>query len=339
MNARFLLKLMETEGVSGSEEAVSNLIQKEIKPFVDKMYSDKMGNLIAVKKGRRPRIMLAAHMDEIGLMVKTIDDEGLLGLAEVGGLDPASLVVQRVEIMGKKRVSGIITTKHTSNDWVIEDEKPMALRNLFIDTGLTKKELQNRGVSIGSPVVLQQVNDFLDNKKLVFGKALDDRVGCFILVELIKCLKKTPNEVLFVFTVQEEVGLYGAKISAYHLDPDCSIVVDTSNANDRQNETPTKKLGKGPVLTVMDVEMIGNRKLNEKLQALARKKRIPLQPEVSSAGTTDALSIAFSKGGIPTSMVGVAVRNLHTTVGICHLEDVENCVTLLYEFLKQRHEF
>jgi endoglucanase len=330
---------LEVDGVSGREESVSRLIAKHIKKYVDKLYSDKVGNLIAIKKGKEPKIMLASHMDEVGLIVKMIDDDGLVGLAEVGGLNVPSIVNQRVEIVGKTRVPGVISTRSISNDWDFEREKNLIMHDLFVDTGLEKKELEKKGVMIGSTVVLKQHNGFLANQKIVYGKALDDRTGCFILCELAKRLKGIPNEVILVFTVQEEVGLYGAKVSIYNLQPDYCLVVDTSNANDRMNETPTKVLGKGPVLTVMDVEMLGNRKLNEKLEALAKKKKIPLQPEVSSAGTTDALSIAFSKGGIPTSMIGVAVRNLHTTVGMSHLDDIENCVELLASFLKEKRVF
>lgn len=330
---------METDGVSGREEAVSKLIQRHVKKFVDKIYSDKVGNLVAIKNGKGPKIMLASHMDEVGLIVKTIDGQGLVGLAEVGGLNIPSIINQHVEIVAKTRVSGIITTRSISNDWDFERDKTLIMHDLFVDTGLGKKGLEQKGVKIGSTVVLKQHNGFLADKKIAYGKALDDRAGCFMLCELAKRLKKIPNEVILVFTVQEEVGLYGAKVSVYNLEPDCCIVVDTSNANDRQNETPTKVLGKGPVLTVMDVEMLGNRSLNEKIELIAKKKKLPLQPEVSSAGTTDALSIAFSKGGIPTSMLGVAVRNLHTTVGMVHLDDIENGIKILHEFLKDKHSF
>ncbi len=339
MDTRLLLKLMETDGVSGREEPVSKLISSHLKKHVNKVYSDKVGNLVAIKKGKGPKIMLAAHMDEVGLIVKTIDEDGLVGLAEIGGLNIPSIVNQRVEIVGKTRVPGVITTRSISNDWDFEREKILIMHDLFVDTGLEKKELEKKGVLIGSTVVLKQHNGFLANKKIAYGKALDDRTGCFILCELAKRLKGVPNEIILVFTVQEEVGLYGAKVSIYNLEPDYCLVVDTSNANDRGNETPTKVLGKGPVLTVMDVEMLGNRKMNEKIESLAKKKKIPIQLEVSSAGTTDALSIAFSKGGIPTSMLGVCVRNLHTTVGMSHLDDIENCIKLLAEFLKEKHAF
>lgn len=329
---------MGTDGVSGSEEPIAKLIQKEIKPFVDKVYKDKMGNLIAVKNGPRPRVMLAAHMDEVGLMVKRIGPGGLVFLAEIGGLEPTSLVGQRVEIAGSKQiVAGIITTKEISNDWIPDDDKALSFRNLFVDTGLGKKELLQKGVSIGSSIVLEQVNDFLGSKKIVYGKALDDRIGCFILIELAKCLKKVSHEIVFVFTVQEEIGLYGSKTSTYALDPDWSIVLDVVNANDRSNDNPTKCLGKGPALTVMDIEMIGNKTINGWLKKAAKQQKIPLQPEVSSGGTTDALSIAFSKSGVPTSMLGVVIRNMHTTVGICHVDDIENTIKLLHALLKEKH--
>lgn len=329
MKTDLLFKLMATEGISGSEEHVRSLILREIRPYVDSMRCDKMGNLICVKKGKKPHVMLAAHMDEVGLMVKGISEEGLLSMAEVGGLNPSSLLGQRVKILGKKPVHGVISTKKISNDWDIETDDKLTLYDLFIDTGLDKKMLSKNGVLIGSPVVLLQQNDFLGSNEFICGKALDDRVGCFILLELARQLKKSKTEITYVFTVQEEIGLYGAKTSVYHINPDWSVVVDVSNANDSKNENATKFLGDGPTLTIMDTEMMGNRSLNEWLQKIAKQKKIPIQPEVSSTGTTDALSIAFSKEGVPTSMLGVPVRNLHTTVGICHLKDVENCIKLL----------
>lgn len=330
------MKLLETlsnaSGVSGSEEDVRAIIRKEIKKSVDNVYVDTFGNLIAHKRGKPPRVMLAAHMDEIGMMVKHINNDGTISLSFIGGLDVMPLVGRLVSISSKKgKVMGMITLKEISNFQDI-DEIPDK-EELIVDTGLTKKQLQRRGAEAGSYIVFEQQFKVINKEGVVCGKALDDRIGCYILIELAKKLKKAKNEMFFVFTVQEEVGLYGAKTSAYHIEPDWAIAVDVTNADDVDNEKASKLIGKGPTITVKDADMIANKCVDDWLKDLAKKKRIPYQIDVSDAGTTDAMNISISKGGVPSSVVGVAIRNLHTTFGVAHKNDIENAIKLLYELL------
>ncbi|QQR92777.1 MAG: M42 family metallopeptidase [Candidatus Iainarchaeum archaeon] len=330
MDFQMLDELINLDGVSGNESDVRAYIEKKIKPYVDEIHTDKLGNLICHKKGRKPTLMLAAHMDEIGLMVKRIDKEGRIYVSALGGITTLNVVGQTVGIKGDKgMVRGIISTNEINNDYEITELPDM--NKVFVDTGLSKKELEKLGVGIGSYLSLERVDHRMGNSDFIAGKALDDRIGCFMLLHLAR-YAKNPHDVYFVFTVQEEVGLYGAKVSAYAIDPDLAVAVDVSNANDT-NEEPTKTVGKGPVLTVKDDEMIGNSCLNEFFKHYAKKNKIPVQLEVSNFGTTDALTISISKEGVPTTAVGVCIRNIHTTHSIASRKDIMHCTELLCELL------
>tara|TARA_Y100000034_G_scaffold136924_1_gene217199 strand:+ start:13853 stop:14851 length:999 start_codon:yes stop_codon:yes gene_type:complete len=324
---------MEAFGTSGNEESVRAMISKEIKPYVDDLSVDKYGNLIAHKKGALPKVMLAAHMDEVGLMIKSIDDRGRIAFSNVGGIEPLVLVGHAVHINKKgNKVHGVITTEEVSNDFSVE--KMPKIADLFVDTGLSKTALTKLGVKPGEYLMLDhKVNHHLGNKNLIAGKALDDRIGCYILTELIKKIKSSKNEIYFVFTVQEEIGLYGAKTSAYKVEPDWAIAVDVTNSDDRAPQ-PTIELGKGPCLTIKDADMISNKCLNNHLENIAKKIKIPIQYDVSDFGATDAANISISKEGVSSTVVSVPVRNLHSTISIAHKNDIENSITLLRELLK-----
>lgn len=326
-----LKALMETDGISGDEIDVRNFIMKDIRKHVDDITVDNTGNLFAHKKGGAPRVMLAAHMDEIGLMVKNIDDSGNIFFSRIGGAEPITLIGQRVKIKtGKDPVFGVITTPLLSNgDPVYSIPK---VDEMHIDTGLGKEELAKAGVRAGTFIALQQETCTLSDK-IIYGRALDDRIGCYILLELARRLKKTENEVYFVFTVQEEIGVYGAKTSAYKIRPDWAIAVDVTNAEDRGNKPHANVLGGGPCITLKDAGMITNKCLNIWLEDTAKRKSIPLQYDVGEKGTTDALSISLSREGVPATVLGVAVRNLHSTIGMASISDIENTIRLLEEFL------
>src|SRR3989344_4307274 len=314
-----LEQLLNAFCVSGSEQDISKIVSKEIKPHVDKIYFDKSGNLIAVKKGKHPKIMLAAHLDEVGLIVKNIDEKGRIYFSTIGGVDPWMLIGQRISVETTRgMVYGIITTDEMSNGLSIK-ENPK-LMELFIDTGLSKKELVNIEVKTGDYIFFKRKMINLGNKKIISSKALDDRIGCYVLVELAKRLKKSKSEIYFTFTVQEEVGLYGARTSAYSIDPEIAIAVDVTNADDFY-ESSTIKMGKGPCLTIKDAEMISNRAVDKWLIQVAKKNKIPLQLDVSDFGTTDALNISISKEGVPSVALNVPVRNLHTTIGLANRQD------------------
>jgi endoglucanase len=328
---KLLENLINLKGISGDEKVVRSFIYKEAKKYCKDVFIDKMGNVVARKKGVSPSVLLMAHMDEIGLMVSSIESDGKIHLSSIGGIDPVILVGHRVEIeTSKGHINGIITTKEILNDST--GEKKINMESLFVFTGLNKKALGNLGIKVGSYISFSRSSDFctLGHKDMVAGKALDDRVGCYILLEVMRKLK-TKHEVIFVFTVQEEVGLYGSKTSFYNLTSDYALAVDVTAHDD---DGDRMLLGNGPYLTIKDAEMIGNKCLNESIERLAKKKKIKLQLEVSEVGTTDASSVFAAKGGIPSAVIGVAVANIHTPIGAAHKGDIEDAVSLISEFLK-----
>lgn len=330
---KLLKDLMNIPSVSGNETIVRNLIYKTIKPYVDEIHIDRMGNVISVERGEKPRLMLAAHMDEIGLMVSGIDDKGVISCTAIGGIDPLTIIGERVSINTNGEViHGIITTREISA--AIDHRKMPTMRMIVVDTGMTKEELTKAGVRVGTYLSLERDTNYLSYGKKITGKAIDDRVGCYILIEVAKRIKKARSETYFVFTVEEEFGLYGAKTSAYTIEPDFGIAVDVTAANDLvERKNGEIKLGGGPVITIMDDRLISDRCLNEYLMEIAKKTKIPLQLEISEFGTTDASIISLSKGGVPSTVVSVPMRNLHTTVGIVHKRDIENAIRLLTELL------
>lgn len=328
-----LMKLMDVNGPSGHEHPVRALIMKEIKDCVDEVFVDKMGNLIAHKRGKGSRVMLAGHMDEIGLMVKKIEDLGLIKFSTIGGIEPVSLVAQKVDILTKEGdVHGVISFEGLAGDDIIE-EMP-EIEDLYIETGLNKEQIEKLGVKVGDYIVPTHHPTFLGNKKIIAGKAMDDRTGCYVLIKLIQKLKNTkvPLDLFFVFTVQEEVGLYGAQTSIYKIDPEWGIAIDTTTFTD-----PDKKVecgvGYGPILVIKDSEMIANRCINDWLQKIAEKKKIAIQLKVEEFGTTDATKIMVHKGGIPAAVLAVPVSNIHTTISIAHMDDINHCIDILEELL------
>ncbi len=329
-----LMKLMDAHGVSGDEYEIRTIIEKAIQPYVDEVMVDKLGNLVARKRGKKPRVMLAAHMDEIGLMIKSIMKNGKMKCSTVGGIEPLVMVGQRVRIRTNKgEIRGIITTKELSDRHEVE-ELPI-IRDLLVDTGLTKTQLEKLGVEIGNYLSPDEKSAYLGNKNIICGKAIDDRVGCYILIEIAKQLKKVKNEIYYVFTVQEEIGLYGAKGSAYEVNPNWAVAVDATNANDCSSEEYiTKELGKGPCISIKDESMISNKTVIEMLKNAAKKKKISLQLEVSNFGTTDAMHISMTRGGVPTGTLSVPIRNIHSTMSVAHKKDVDETIDVLVELLK-----
>lgn len=328
-----LEELLNAFGVSGSEENVRKIILREIKKYFDKIYVDKLGNLIAYKKGKRPKVMLASHMDEIGLIVKNVDPFGRIYFSTIGGIEPLSLLGQRVSVdTTKGLVYGVITFNDLSNAFEISNPQ-MKLSDLFIDTGLTQKDLVRIGVRTGDYIFFKRKTINLGSKNILSSKALDDRVGCYILIQLAKKLKSIKNETYFVFTVQEEMGLYGAKTSAYSIDPDWAIAVDVTNADDFAPDS-TIRMSHGPCLTIKDAEMLSNRNIDNWIRDLSKKHKIPLQLDVSDFGTTDALNISVTKEGVPSTSINVPVRNLHTTIGMVDRSDIEKTIRLLELLLK-----
>jgi endoglucanase len=329
-----LKRLVNAFGPSGNEKAVREIIKKEIRPYVDKMWVDSFGNLIAHKKGKGQKVMFAAHMDEIALMIKKIEENGFLRISPVGGIDPLTLVGQNVFLFsptGKFICNGVISFPELHEGMDIEKQPRMD--DLYIDTGLNKKEIKKTGIEIGCYVIPSHSFKYLGNKKLFTGKALDNRIGCYILTEIAKKIKKPNLDLYLVFTVQEEMGLYGAKTSVYQIDPSWGVAVDVTDAHDSDIRGECV-IGSGTYITVKDAELLANLELDECLKKLAKKNKIPYRLEVSDFGTTDATSMMLSRKGIPSTAISVSIRNIHSTIGIAHIDDVNYTIKLITELIK-----
>jgi putative aminopeptidase FrvX len=329
-----LEKLSNACGVTGREEEVRNLMLKLMKPYVDEIVVDKLENVIAIKKGKKssPKVMLAAHMDEVGLMVKIINKEGFLQFAKMGGLDDRILLAQKVIVHTRKGpLHGIIGSKPPHIQKEEERKKIVAYDKLFIDIGAESRENANAmGVKIGDPVAFD-VKYAKIGKNVVIGKAFDDRVGCAIMIEILKQLGKTACTICAVGTVQEEVGLRGAGTSAFGIDPDVGIALDVTVAGDvpgvREFDTSVK-MGKGPTLTVADSGLITHPKVLRLLLDVAEENKIAYQLETGLLGSTDAARISLTRQGVPSGTVSVATRYIHSPVSMLNLKDAENAAKL-----------
>jgi endoglucanase len=329
-----LEKLSNACGVTGREEEVRNLMIKLMKPYVDEIVVDKLENVIAIKKGKKssPKVMLAAHMDEVGLMVKTITKEGFLQFAKMGGIDDRILLAQKVIVHTRKApLHGIIGSKPPHIQKEEERKKIVAYDELFIDIGAESRENADAmGVKIGDPVAFD-VKYAKISKNVVIGKAFDDRAGCAIMIETLKQLGKTDCTICAVGTVQEEVGLRGAATAAFGIDPDVGIALDVTVAGDvpgvREFDTNVK-MGKGPTLTVADSGLITHPKVLRLLLDVAEENKIAYQLETGLPGSTDAARISLTRQGVPSGTVSVATRYIHSPVGMLNLKDAENSAKL-----------
>ncbi len=327
-------KLSNACGVTGREEEVRNLMVKLLKPVTDQVIVDKLENVVAMKKGKKnaPKVMLAAHMDEIGLMVKNITKEGFLQFAKMGGIDDRILLAQKVIVYtGKGPIDGIVGSKPPHIQKEEERKKILAFDELFIDVGAENKEdAAKKGVKVGNAIGFdQKFAEIGDN--IVIGKAFDDRVGCAVMIEALKLLQKTDCTIYAVGTVQEEVGLRGAGAAAFSIEPDVGIALDVTVAGDvpgvREIDT-TIKMGKGPALTVTDSGLITHPKVLHLLLETAEESKIPYQLETGLMGTTDAARISLTREGVPSGTVSIGTRYIHSPIGMLSLKDAEDSAKL-----------
>lgn len=340
MVKKLLRTLSNAHGVSGSEGSVYEVIRKELEPYVDEIHSDPLGNLIGVKKGDGFSIMLAAHMDEIGLMVKYVDEKGFVHFVTLGGWFAPTLYNQRVVLHGaKKKLPGVIGGKPPHVMEEEERKKPVKVEDMFIDIGVkSQEEAQKQGIDVGTPITIDRdFTTFFGSR--VTGKAFDNRVGVTVLIKTMQQLK-TSHTVYAVCTVQEEVGLKGARTSAFSLDPDCAIALDVTIPGDHpgiEKKHSSLEMGKGPAITIVDSAgrgLIASRAMIEWLKATADAHKIPVQLEVGSGGTTDATAIHLTKGGIPSTTLSVPTRYIHSPVEVVDLADLNGSIQLLTEALK-----
>lgn len=334
LDIELLKKVTEIPGAPGFENRIRNFIATEIKDLCDSHYTDTMGNLVGVRKGKvDKKVMIAAHMDEISFIVSHIEEDGFLRFLPLGGFDPKTLVAQRVIIHTESEdIIGVMGCKPIHVMKPDERKKMPELEDFYIDTGYTQEEIE-RKVSIGDPITRER--HLIEMGHCINSKSLDNRVSVYILIELLRSLKgkKLPYDVYAVFSVQEEVGLRGATTAASGIDPDFGIVLDVTLAYDMPGSQPHEKvtiLGKGTAIKVLDGSVICDQRMVKYMKDLANQNNINHQIELLPAGGTDGAAIQrFSKGGSITGGLSIPTRYLHQSIEMAHQKDVRDTLDLL----------
>lgn len=336
---RLLEKLTDAPGVPGFEDEVRSVVEAELQGYAT-LERDRLGSVIATKKGSQeaPRVMIAGHLDEVGFMVTRITDEGFLKFQTLGGWWEQVMLAQRVQVITHKgKLTGVIGSKPPHVLPPESRKKVVEKQEMFIDIGVaSKEEAEEAGVRPGDPVVPVCTFERLANPKYVMAKAFDNRMGCALVIDVIRRLqsREHPNTVLGVATVQEEVGLRGAMTSTYQSEPDIGFAVDTGIAGDTPGMNPEEaqaKLGKGPAILLYDASMVPHVRLRDFVIRTAEEAEIPLQFDVVPGGGTDAGRIHLFGRGVPSLVLAVPVRYIHSHAGILHLDDVEHAARLLVE--------
>ena len=342
MNFELLKTLSETPGVPGCEDQLRAVVKDALKPLADAIEVDVMGNVIATKRGKgRRKVMIAAHMDEIGFYVKYIDDKGFLRLQPVGGFDPRQLFAQRVLVHTRKHGSfrGVLsyTAKPIHMQGPDEGREAPKIENFFVDLGMRASEVK-RAVELGDMVTMDRTLEHCGDN--VVGKAIDNRVGVFVMIEALRALKKHEVDILAVATTQEEIGLRGATTAAYALAPDVGIALDTTLATDFPGQSDAdalSRLGHGVAIKFMDASLICHPRLVEHFRDVARRRRIPHQVEILPRGGTDAGALQRARGGSASITISIPTRYIHTVNEMACRKDIEAAVKLLAAYLEDAH--
>jgi len=319
--------LVETYGPSGREDAVRAMIQGLVQEKVDETRVDALGNLIAIKRGAGggKKVMVAAHMDEIGLMVTYVDKKGFLRFATVGGVFSPTVVGARVRFADG--TLGVLSWEK----WLHSQERP-PMHELFIDVGATSPE--NVPVGVGDPAVFDR--PFADLGQRLVSKAMDDRIGCAVAVQALLEIEESPNDLYFVFTTQEEVGTRGALTAAFGVDPEVGLAVDVTDTGDTPESRPMAvELGKGPAIKVMDSGALAHPGVKAWMIRTAKNEGIPYQLEVLEFGGTDAEAMQRSRAGVPVGCLSIPCRYIHSPSEMVDCGDVENAVKLLVALLSK----
>ncbi|MCS7364564.1 MAG: M42 family metallopeptidase [archaeon GB-1867-035] len=337
---RLLAQLSNAFGPPGSEDEVRKILGRELEEIADEVKVDRLGNIFFHHHGKEgyPKIMITAHMDEVAFLITNITESGFLRFHTLGGIVNRIMPGQRILLKGEKGyVKGIIGTKPPHIMKPEEREKVIPMEDLFIDIGAgSRKEVEEKGVTIGTTGVFDV--EFMElGGGYLMGKAFDDRAGCTVLIEVFKALKDTPYNLIAVGTVQEEVGLRGARTAAWQIYPDYALALEGTFANDVpgvRGDRISAKLKNGPVITIVDRTTITHPKILKTLVKVAKEKKIPFQFKKIPAGGTDAGAIHLTKAGIPSGTVAVPCRYIHGPAAITHIEDLENTIKLVTEFIK-----
>lgn len=332
INIKLLSEICEVPGAPGHEQKIRELVVREIKPLVDEMRIDNMGNVVAIKKGKqRKKVMIAAHMDEIGFMVTHIDDNGFIYFHTLGGFDPKTLTAQRVIIHGKKNVIGVMGSKPIHLMSVADRAKVPTIKDYFIDTGRPKKEL-DKLISVGDTITRER--KMIEMGDCLNCKSLDNRISVFILIEMFREMKKKPPyDVCGVFTVQEEIGIRGANVSSMEINPDFGFGLDTTIAWDTPGSTKQEQvssLGEGACIKVMDSSTVCDYRMVQYMKEIAKKKKIKTQLEILPAGGTDTAGVQrMNPGGSIAGAVSIPTRHIHQVIEMVHKKDVRAAIELL----------
>ncbi len=319
-------QLCNTYGPAGREDRVRDIIKKEIKSHCQQIEVDRLGNLIArvspgPQKKSDEKIMLCAHMDEIGLIVTHVDEHGFCRFTSIGGVFPQRILHERV--IFENDVIGVIGVETKP-----ETPKPPRMDNMFIDIGARSKKEALKMVSIGDIAAFYQQAHIIDNR--LVGKALDDRLGCYCLIEVLKSIKKPSNDLYFVFTVQEEVGCRGARTGAFSIGPKYAIAVDMTSTGDTPGCPKMEMaLGKGAAIKIKDYAFIAHPKIKDALIDHAKALKVPFQLEILERGTTDASVIQLVKEGVQSGVISIPGRYIHSVNEMCDLADVEGAIKVL----------
>jgi tetrahedral aminopeptidase len=336
LDAELFKRLVSTPGISGREERIREVVSKELTDLVDEVRVDRLGNLVGVRHGSAPKVMLSAHMDSIGFLVSGIDDEGYLRISPVGGFDARTLVMQRVLVEGKGDYVGLLSPATKPIHLLDEEERKKVpkLEDFFIDLMLPADEVK-ANVSVGDPVTL--LRDPVVTDHAITAPYLDDRLGVYVLLEAIRSLEDSSPEIYAVVSVQEEVGVRGATTSAFDLQPDIGVALDITVAADLPGSDKSRRtvaLGEGVAISVMDALSISDPRLVGRLRELAADENISHQLEILPHGGTDAGAIQLSRAGVPVVTISTPVRYVHTANEMALVSDVDATVELVARFVQ-----
>ncbi len=318
-------ELVQKKGVSGNEKTVAAYIKNQILPYADKVYEDTLGNLVAVRRGEGPKVMVMAHMDEIGLVATFVDEKGFIRVSSVGYVNPKNTVGRPVVF--ENGVKGVFVCGD-------EEKKDLKLSDCYVDIGASDRNEALKRIEIG--MTASFLSETFETGSRIVSNALDNRVGCYCLMEALRRLKEPSCEFYAVFTVQEEVGLRGAKVSGFEIAPDIALAVDVTLSGDHPDaEHTAAELGKGTAIKIRDRSAICSKEIVEDLENLGKRKGIDVQRDVLSAGGTDIGSVQLLGQGVQVGGLSIPIRYCHSAVEMADKKDVEATIALLVAYLEK----
>ncbi len=333
-NWKLLIELSDTPGIPGDEGKIREIVLRELKDLADEVKTDPLGNLIIHIKGEGPKLLLDAHMDEVGFMVSKIDEDGFIRVVPVGGIPPEHAYGERVVIWGKEPVYGVFGSvpPHVRKG---EDKKLPDLDEMFVDTGL-EPETVKKLIKIGDSVTFD--TKAVEQKEAILGKAFDDRVGVFVMIEAARRASKRSVDLYLLAAAEEEAGLRGARTAAFGIEPDLAVALEGTVALDTPGVPFHRKLaevGKGPEIRLSDRAFVASRAWVNFISSLAEKRGIPYQLIVKRVGATDAAAIQTSREGVHATAISVPVRYIHSANSIVRKSDVEATISLITAIIEE----